>query len=206
MRVAHPLRVGIVPIVRRPGEEVLHRRRIEGALSREVRGVLNRVAEHAADAALLEAAGQRIRHLGRRLQVAVIDDGGDARLDRLEASDVVGDIGGLGIEASGIDRAGLHHVLREGPVRRQAAQDALPDVAMAVDEPGQDDLSGSVHDLCARHVQGGTDRHDAISPHMDVALRKFPQALVHREDVAVADQQVLHRSSSPTVAALCCCR
>ncbi len=88
-----------------------------------------------------------------------------------------------------VEDLGLGHMVRHG-----SAEDVERGVQVAVDEPGMDGGAGGI-DRPIGLVAGGdrrvrADRHDPPAADGDRAVGEDPAFVVHRDDVAVADQEI----------------
>src|SRR5258708_27682586 len=67
--------------------------------------------------------------------------------------------------------------------------DALPDMAMAVDHAGHQDLAPGLDDLGAFPLQGLTDRRDLAVLDEHVGLETFPELRVHSQEIGAANDR-----------------
>src|SRR5262249_36114027 len=85
-----------------------------------------------------------------------------------------------------------------GPIRRDAAQRALPRVHMGVDEARQHDAIGGTDDLRAiRRRNVRRNRRDAVVLDQHVADRKVRDARLHRDHGAALDENPTHALPPP---------
>ncbi len=121
--------------------------------------------------------------------IAPVDHGGDARLERLEQPH----------QRGGVDVVS-HVVARHVGVgrRNDVAIEGLPQVAVGVDEPGHDDRAGGIDDLGASSSQRRT--HLADDPILDqyVCLDHVADGPIERQDRAPLDQHLADHQSVPS--------
>jgi len=64
---------------------------------------------------------------------------------------------------------------------------------MRLDEAGHGDHGLAVDDLRARRLQRLADRDDRAILHMDIAIGEIAEAIVHRQHISVADDELAAR-------------
>ena len=79
------------------------------------------------------------------------------------------------------------HVLRHGPVTRDAAQSCLPGVNVTIDQAGAHDHCGGIDDLRIARLDRGADCGNALVLHQKIAAQ-IARLPVHRNDRAIFDQ------------------
>ncbi len=124
-----------------------------------------------------------------------VQDGRDARVQRLERADEVADVDVLRGVAGGERRADPEEVVQQRPVRADPAQRGLPGVPMRVDEAGHDHPALRVDDLGIGPVEVPADRPDPVVLDEHRAALDLPDRRVHREHVAVGQHGSPHAPS-----------
>jgi hypothetical protein len=148
--------------------------------------------EYAADAGVVQGLEVRVGVLGCDEVVRPVGDCGDAGVERLECAperagvDVLGSV--VGREAG--DHGG--EVARQGGLAGAAADRALPDVAVGVDQAGQDEASGRVDRARVGSVgcEAGADRGDPTAAYEQVRCGEVSRGRVERGEMAAGDEQV----------------
>ena len=152
------------------------------------RGLRTAVGEHRAHARVGKPLDGRVGVLGRVVDVRPVEHAGDARVDRAEGAEEVARIGILR-RVDGAERL-LHHVdvVAERSVGQNVAQDALPHVAVGIDEARHHDGVRGVDHLGIGGADVRPHRRDLAAFHQHVGLLEVADRLVAREHAAALDE------------------
>ena len=125
---------------------------------------------------------------GEFLDVRPVEHAGDAAVDRAERADQVRRIDVVG-DHLGAERA-LHDVavVVERAVRQHVAQEALPHVAVGIDEARHHDAVFRVDHLRVRRADVRPHRRDLLAFDQNVGLLEIADRAVERQHAAALDQ------------------
>lgn len=145
------------------------------------------VQKYRADAGCQQALDGGIRVRRRRIVVAPVDERRRSAVDLVYRADQRGNADILGLEA--FREAGVHarEVLKQRPVRRDAAQARLPRVHVRIDQAGNDDAALEIERLFGRRVDHRSDLHDAMAIDEDIAHERADEWL-HRNDCCASEE------------------
>ena len=117
-----------------------------------------------------QALDRRIGVLGRVVEVRPVVERGHAGIERVERADVIGDVHVLGGIDLARDAANAAEILAERPIGGDAAQQALPGVAVGVDKAGDHDHVGAVDDIGVDIADIALYLGDLLAVDQDVAV------------------------------------
>ena len=157
----------------------------------QARAVPAGVAEHGADACVLQRANERIAVLGRVVDLRHVDDAGRAHFDHAERGGQHSDIGivrGVGGRELADDVAVVVRI--DAAVRQDVAQYALIGMAVRVDEARDDDPVRRIDDCrgVGRDRDVGPDLADLTVLDQHVGLCEVADLPIEGEDHAAFQQ------------------
>ncbi|MGY4410368.1 hypothetical protein ACVWW4_002104 [Bradyrhizobium sp. LB7.1] len=173
----------------------------EVPLARFRLGLWRTVEEGSADAALDQAAHRSVGVIRRRIVVAPIHQRRGAAIDLVQRADQRRDVDILGPEYG--REPGMHaaEIFQQRPVGGIAAQSRLPGVHMRVDQAGDDDAPGAVHNLRFGRAAADVDRwahvDDAVALDQHVASAEIADRVIHADDDRGFDQRAPHGIKPP---------
>ena len=146
------------------------------------------VGEHRAHPGLLQALDAGIGVLGRILDVRPIQHRGDASVDAAQRAEQVGDVGVLRHIVRAEFLLDQLDVVQQRAVRQRVAEEALPHVAVGIDEARHHHAFAGVDHLRVRRADVRLHRGNLLALDQDVGLLEVADGAVERKHAAALDQ------------------
>jgi hypothetical protein len=150
------------------------------------------MGEDGADAGFLQRVDRAFGLFQRGEVVAPVQHRGDAAVDLGQRADQIAEVVVLRLIERRDIAVDVGVVVRPHPFRADAAQAALPDMDMSVDEAGHHDHLGGVDHLVGGGIQVAAYAQDLLALDQDLGVLEVADLLVHRHGPAGLDQCAGH--------------